>query len=220
MFCICGVALRTGPVSKEGARESLACPNCGCTSRQRAVGWAVRGRARDAMIYQVGQDNLSPLLKRWCAKLVISELVERPGCVQQNIEKLTFEDNLFDIVICSDVLEHVRDYERALSELVRVTRKGGVIAITVPAAPQRNQHFLYYLRGPTPDKDVWAANTPVHHDPLNPEGCRVYRHFGYDALCCELMALNCRAWLEFDRDCPTLGIVNSTVIMAEKLGCE
>lgn len=45
-------------------------------------------------------------------------------------ERLDFEDNSFDTVVCSEVLEHLEDPEKALKELVRVTRKR--VIITVP----------------------------------------------------------------------------------------
>ena len=45
---------------------------------------------------------------------------------------LPFKDETFDRIICSEVMEHVRDDERACSELARVLKKDGRIAITVP----------------------------------------------------------------------------------------
>jgi SAM-dependent methyltransferase len=46
---------------------------------------------------------------------------------------LPFADDSFDRIIASEVLEHVPDDAAALSELARVLRPGGVLAITVPA---------------------------------------------------------------------------------------
>lgn len=43
-------------------------------------------------------------------------------------------DNVFDKVILSEVLEHVPDEQRALSEIFRVLKPGGLLAITVPNA--------------------------------------------------------------------------------------
>ncbi len=48
------------------------------------------------------------------------------------IEHIPLPDNHADAVYCSEVLEHVDDYRRAISELVRVTRKKGRVIITVP----------------------------------------------------------------------------------------
>lgn len=45
---------------------------------------------------------------------------------------LPFCEAAFDKVICSEVLEHIGDDETALSELARVVKGGGTIAVTVP----------------------------------------------------------------------------------------
>lgn len=46
---------------------------------------------------------------------------------------LPFADGCFDRVIASEVLEHVTDDFAAFTELSRVLRPGGVLAVTVPA---------------------------------------------------------------------------------------
>ena len=47
-----------------------------------------------------------------------------------SIHSLPFNDNLFDAVICSEVLEHLDSLESAVSEIVRVLKPGGsLIAI-------------------------------------------------------------------------------------------
>ncbi|MDP4116012.1 MAG: class I SAM-dependent methyltransferase [Bacteroidota bacterium] len=51
-----------------------------------------------------------------------------------NIHKLPFKDNEFDVVLCSEVLEHVTDFEKATAELFRVCKKA--VVITVPHDPK------------------------------------------------------------------------------------
>ena len=46
--------------------------------------------------------------------------------------RLPFKDASFDKVICSEVLEHVKDDEQGVRELVRVLKRGGALAVTVP----------------------------------------------------------------------------------------
>jgi SAM-dependent methyltransferase len=51
---------------------------------------------------------------------------------------LPFADDAFDVVVCSEVLEHIPDYEAALGELRRVCRPGGTLAVSVPReGPER-----------------------------------------------------------------------------------
>ncbi len=45
---------------------------------------------------------------------------------------LPYGDNTFDCVIASEILEHVPQDDQAISELVRVLKPGGALAITVP----------------------------------------------------------------------------------------
>lgn len=49
-------------------------------------------------------------------------------------QALPFPDHCFDGVICSEVAEHVIDTRAMFSEIVRVTKVGGTIAVTVPRA--------------------------------------------------------------------------------------
>jgi len=51
---------------------------------------------------------------------------------QADIKNLPFCDNFFTATTCSEVLEHIPDYKKAIQELVRVTRCGGKIIISVP----------------------------------------------------------------------------------------
>jgi ubiquinone/menaquinone biosynthesis C-methylase UbiE len=46
---------------------------------------------------------------------------------------LPLDDNAFDLVLCAETVEHVRDLQLLLSEARRVLRPGGRLAITTPA---------------------------------------------------------------------------------------
>jgi SAM-dependent methyltransferase len=45
---------------------------------------------------------------------------------------LPFSDGSFDLVVCIEVLEHVRDVQLFLSEIRRVLEPGGTLALTTP----------------------------------------------------------------------------------------
>ena len=55
------------------------------------------------------------------------------ACANGDATRLPFPDGVFDRVIAAEVLEHIPEDTAALSELARVLRPGGTIAITVPA---------------------------------------------------------------------------------------
>lgn len=58
-----------------------------------------------------------------------------PEVVLSDLAHLALPDDRFDLVTALDVLEHIEDDHAAFSELVRVTRPGGHLLITVPAFP-------------------------------------------------------------------------------------
>jgi len=47
-------------------------------------------------------------------------------------ENIPFEDEKFDAVICTEVLEHAPHYQKLISEMHRVLKKGGHCYVTVP----------------------------------------------------------------------------------------
>lgn len=55
------------------------------------------------------------------------------GVIRGDATNLPFRDSSFGCIITSEVLEHVPDDVRALSELSRVLRPGGTLAATVPS---------------------------------------------------------------------------------------
>jgi ubiquinone/menaquinone biosynthesis C-methylase UbiE len=54
--------------------------------------------------------------------------------IQGNAENLPFQNEEFDIVFCSHVLEHVTNQTKSLSEINRVLNKDGVVIIGMPTA--------------------------------------------------------------------------------------
>jgi len=72
----------------------------------------------------------------------------QPGfeVLQASITQLPFSAGQFDLVCAFDVIEHVEEDGKAVSELSRVCRKGGVVCVTVPA-------FMF----------LWSRHDDVNH---------------------------------------------------------
>jgi ubiquinone/menaquinone biosynthesis C-methylase UbiE len=49
-----------------------------------------------------------------------------------DVERIPISDESFDLVISQETLEHVPDPRKGLSELVRVTKRGGRLIVTTP----------------------------------------------------------------------------------------
>ena len=52
--------------------------------------------------------------------------------VKADILNLPFEENQFDIILCNHVLEHIEDDARAMKELFRVMKSGGMGIFQIP----------------------------------------------------------------------------------------
>lgn len=61
--------------------------------------------------------------------------------VKADICDLPFEDNSYDVIFCNHVLEHIPDDTKAMLELFRVLKKGGMAILQVPQDLQRELTF-------------------------------------------------------------------------------
>jgi len=61
-----------------------------------------------------------------------SKLCNKTQKADVETDKFGFESNFFDIVISIEILEHLRNPESYLSEIVRVTKNGGIILMSIP----------------------------------------------------------------------------------------
>lgn len=65
-------------------------------------------------------------------KITKKKVGEKANILKDNIQNTRISTK-FDTVICSEVLEHLKDDESAISNLIKLTKIGGCIVITVPA---------------------------------------------------------------------------------------
>lgn len=103
------------------------------------------GNGRDAPFYlsvqgvkYTGMDISEKMLVSARKKI---EKLDKKGCAHFLIADATnipFPDNLFDKIVCSEVLEHIPRWDRAIGEFARTIKNGGVLVITTP-----NQYSMY-----------------------------------------------------------------------------
>jgi SAM-dependent methyltransferase len=102
--------------------------------------------------------------------------------VNQNLERLTFPDASFDLVVTSDVMEHVRLDDRAHAEIARVLRPGGVYVFTVPHWRDRHDTFVRVrVHDPDdPSRDEYVTEPEYHGDAnaADGRGALSYRSYG------------------------------------------
>jgi predicted SAM-dependent methyltransferase len=88
-----------------------------------------------------------------------------------NIEDMNiYADETYDAFICSHVLEHIDNDEKGISELYRVTKKGGWGIVMVPILVSLKED--YYLPEVTSEEDRWK-----HYG--HPDHRRMYSKKGF-----------------------------------------
>jgi SAM-dependent methyltransferase len=169
------------------AEEFTVCIRCGANLRYELLAEYLReriGAERSLAVWELDPSSaLRPLLERasiyrrtYYDPAVPREAPRPDGAVMQDVTRTTFADESFDLIVSSDVLEHVPDLERAFSEMRRVLKRGGACVFTVPThdATQRRAALQ-------PDGSVLHLLDPEYHsDPLNPEGILAFWNLGFD----------------------------------------
>ena len=86
-------------------------------------------------IYCYGIDQDIPSLDKCKEGLEFFKELDLNSTVfqQGSIYQLPFKENFFDLIICSEVLEHLDDYHAAIDEIYRVLKPGGKFLSSVPS---------------------------------------------------------------------------------------
>jgi hypothetical protein len=174
-------------------REHVTCP-CGLSNRARAavhIVEAVLGAKRHHSMYIAEQ--VTPLYRTLAKRypsLIGSEYLGKAvpfgelntmGIRNESITQLCFEDASFDYALNFDVLEHIPDPMKGLSELYRVLKPNGYLLLSVPFMPD---HDISRQRARVDaDGNVEHLLEPHYHgDPVSDAGCLCFQDFGWDLL--------------------------------------
>lgn len=133
-------------------RRVLAMTDRGIDSRPRALDVGCGAGGMLALLAPefdaVGLD-MSPIAREYCARRALAAV---DGSLPDNVP---FEQESFDVIVASEVLEHVQDDRGSVTTLCRLLRPGGLLLCTSPAHQwlwsqhdDTNQHKRRYsLRG-------------------------------------------------------------------------
>ena len=105
-------------------------------------------------IVAVGADlNFSDLCEAKERLKIHHQLGEHGGGIWSlsvaDVRRLPFKDNYFDLVICSEVMEHIPEHEVAAREVIRVLKPGYNLVVSVPR---------YW-----PERICWFLSDEYHH---------------------------------------------------------
>jgi SAM-dependent methyltransferase len=175
-------------------RESVFCPRCNLSNRMRAAVHLVEGEAglkQGDPLYLT--ESISPLFRtmkkrhqpttgsEYLGEKVPFGTSNSQGVRNEDLTKLTYKTGEFAALMCFEVLEHVPDFRAAISELGRVLRPGGKLVMSAPFNPHIQDHSIRAKMHA--DGSIEHILEPEYHiDPLNPQGCLCFQHFGWAML--------------------------------------
>jgi len=143
-----------------------SCPGCGASDRDRLISLflaerlpAVAGGGSCAVIEFAPSRPLSGFLRSFPGVCLRTADIAMEGVDDAvDISDMRgYSDGSFDVFVCSHVLEHVLDDGKALSELHRILRPGGVGVLMVP---------------------IFLSLTQVDEDPAATDEGERWRRFG------------------------------------------
>ena len=127
-----GTDFKKGPLGRLAiSGDKPQCSSCGSLERHRILRTVWRLLPTDYLNKQKAlQFSLDPSVDpSWFLNLETSVYGHTNSLDIQNINK---PSNSYDIVICNQILEHVKDDKKAFSELLRILKNTGILQITVP----------------------------------------------------------------------------------------
>lgn len=81
------------------------------------------------------------------AKKIASSLDKNISFQKEDLYQMPFKNNSFDICICFEVLEHLKNPQKALLEMARVLKPKGILIISYPNELSITNQKLYRLSG-------------------------------------------------------------------------
>jgi len=157
---LCGTSFRTmvpggslEPVCRElqiigmGYQPNMTCPRCGAIDRWRLLWHFIQSRTDllkvpHSLLHMAPEAHLQRLFRTCPTLSYLSADMNNPLAMRKmDITRLDIDDQTFDAIICSHVLEHISDDLRAMREMFRVLKPGGWAILQVPLSPVLKSTF-------------------------------------------------------------------------------
>ena len=186
------------------ARQEFACPACKATLRYRDQAAAILSQfahgcetSLDSFVQSEDCRRLSvyeaairgPFVRRFrkLPRYTQSYFFEdlplgeaRQGVVCQDLERLTFADESFDLIVTSDVMEHVARPKAAIAEIARVLKPAGAHVFSIPIRFPIAKNSVERAR--IVDGRIEHLLEPRYHRSGEDEPSLVFTDFGCDLL--------------------------------------
>jgi SAM-dependent methyltransferase len=130
-----------------GVRKNARCPSCGVLERHRLQRCVLDELFREgdlgglSVLHVAPDPTLEAYLSGRAGRYVAADIAPRGNQIRADLRRLQFEDECFDLVYASHVLEHIDRDDEAIAEVRRVLRPGGVALLPVPVVSDRTIEY-------------------------------------------------------------------------------
>lgn len=174
-------------------RDHFKCTNCNCIPRERALMLAIKEECPNWQNLNIhesspGKRGHSVLLRQKATAYTETQFFpDMPlgsnvyGVRCEDLEQQTFEDSIFDIVITSDVMEHIYDPEKAFQEIHRTLKPGGSHIFSVPIINKHKATQRWANKGKDGNPE-FLFEPEWHGNPVDKKGSPVTMHWGFDII--------------------------------------
>lgn len=144
-----------------GLRKHAICPNCGALERHRLQFLVLKNiftsydPSTKKLLHFAPEPFFRKFLKDKFDVYEAADLVMEDVDHHVDIQELPFSDGSYDFVFASHVLEHIPDDRKAIQEIRRILKPGGIAILPVPLVgeqtieyPEPNPHEAYHVRAP------------------------------------------------------------------------
>jgi SAM-dependent methyltransferase len=154
-------------------RDQYFCRTCHSIPRQRHINFILDRHYPDWENKEIHESSPgNKFISQWANRYSSSQYYEgvQEGALHnghrcENLEHLTYPDETFDIFITQDVLEHVFHPDKAIQEIMRVLKPGGVHIFTTP---KHKNLVKSYARAVIENGEIKHLLEPMYHG--NPVG--------------------------------------------------
>lgn len=126
-----------------------ACPYCSSRARHRGLSFIYKMEISDLdgeskVLHFAPEPVFYSIFKnKLFSYQTIDYILEDVDLPRQDVQNLSIASDLFDIVLSNHVIEHVPNDDKAISEMYRITKRGGKVIITIPGNFKRTKTVYF-----------------------------------------------------------------------------